>query len=91
MRYDARVDDNQAAIVDGLRKIGATVEILARVGGGVPDLLVGYQGRNYLMEVKNLKAGGKLNKKQRDWLSKWNGQHVVVTDLIDALRAIGAI
>ena len=42
MRQAAKVDDNQAAIVEALRSLGASVESLAAVGKGVPDLLVGF-------------------------------------------------
>ena len=43
-RRAARRDDNEAAIVEALRAVGASVEILGN-GDGVPDLLVGYAGR----------------------------------------------
>lgn len=41
MRRAARTDANQTAIVEALRKCGASVQSLAAVGKGVPDLLVG--------------------------------------------------
>ena len=53
VRRAARVDGNQREIVAALLKIGATVDSLAAVGGGVPDLLVGIAGRFLLLEVKN--------------------------------------
>ena len=37
-RTRGRVDQNQKDIVEGLRSVGASVEILSNVGGGVPDL-----------------------------------------------------
>ena len=49
----AKVDANQAAIVKVLRQMGASVQPLHTVGQGTPDLLVGIQGRNYLLEVVN--------------------------------------
>ncbi len=42
MRKYGKIDANQPEIVDALRSIGAHVTILAAVGGGIPDLLVGY-------------------------------------------------
>jgi hypothetical protein len=48
-KYAAKVDANQAAVVAALRKIGASVQPLHGVGAGVPDLLVGFQGRNWLI------------------------------------------
>jgi hypothetical protein len=36
-----------------LRSAGATVQSLAGVGKGVPDLLVGFKGQTLLFEVKD--------------------------------------
>jgi len=47
-----RRDQNEPDIVKALRAAGAYVQLLEQ-GGGVPDLLVGYRGRTYLVEVKN--------------------------------------
>ena len=85
----AKVDANQSAIVSQLREIGCTVQDLSRVGGGVPDLLVGFRGVNLLMEVKTAK--GKLNPRQVDWHGEWRGDAVVVRDFDDALRVIEGV
>lgn len=53
MKYHARVDANQGAIVAALRKIGCFVQSIAMVGGGVPDLLCGCRGRWHVLEVKD--------------------------------------
>ena len=53
MRKHGRTDSNQSDIVKALRKAGATVQSLADVGGGCPDLLVGYFGYCILFEVKD--------------------------------------
>ena len=47
-----RRDANQAEIVKALESVGASVLDLADVGRGCPDLLVGYAGREWLIEVK---------------------------------------
>ena len=83
----AKTDANQKAIVAVLRKAGASVQILSIVGRGFPDLLVGYRGINYLMEVKSLK--GKLNNLQLDWMGKWRGQKCIVHTVDHALERIG--
>jgi Holliday junction resolvase len=49
----AKIDANQEAVVTALRSAGATVQSLAGVGKGVPDLLVGFKGQTLLMEVKD--------------------------------------
>ena len=58
MRRAAKVDGNQAEIVSALRQVGAEVQSLASVGQGVPDLLVGFRSRNFLLECKQAKAKG---------------------------------
>jgi len=87
-RY-GRTDKNHTDIVDGLRAVGASVQSLANVGYGVPDLLVGFRGRNYLMEVKTRR--GKLRKSQVEWFDAWRGDVALVRTLDDALMIIGAM
>lgn len=94
MRRAAKVDGNQTSIVEALRAAGATVCHLHTVGRGVPDLLVGYQGENYLLEVKDSRQPAskqKLTTDERIWHEEWEGQVDVVTDEVDALTVIGAI
>lgn len=47
-RQAAKRDDNESSIVDGLRALGAFVQPLDQI-----DLLVGYRGYWYLLEVKD--------------------------------------
>lgn len=92
MRRAARTDDNQAEIVRGLRAIGATVQSLAAVGAGVPDLLVGWQGANVLLELKDaakVPSKRKLTPDQVAWHQAWRGQVATVETLKDALAALG--
>ena len=66
-----RADKNQPDIVDALRGLGASVEILSQVGKSCPDLLVGYHGINLLMEVKS--GDKRLRPEQQLWADDWNG------------------
>lgn len=94
MRRAAKVDRNQAEIVEALRRVGATVEPLHQVGKGCPDLLVGFRGRNILIEVKDWKqppSGRKLTPDQVEWHAGWKGQVAMVEDVDAALAVIGAI
>lgn len=94
MRRIAKTDSNQFAIVRVLRDVGATVQTLATVGGGCPDLLVGFRGVNYLMEVKDgekIPSARQLTKDQVDWHGAWRGCVHVVTEPVQALKIIGAI
>lgn len=92
----SRVDGNQASIVDGLRDIGATVQVLSSVRGGCPDLLVGFRGANYLLEIKpgdlaSTKRQNELTRHELGWHLHWNGQVDKVESLEQALRVIGAL
>lgn len=92
MRKHGKVDANHTAIVKALRQVGATVQSLASVGGGCPDLLVGRQGMTYLLEVKDgakKPSERKLTADELAWHLKWRGQVHVVESEKDALAAIG--
>ncbi len=90
MKY-ARTDANHHVIVDALRKVGATVQSLAAVGKGVPDLLVGWQGQNYLMEIKDgskAPSERKLTADQIKWHGDWKGRVYIVNSEDDALAVL---
>ena len=82
MRHAARTDDNQPAIIEAMRAVGAKVYYLK-----LPlDLLVWFRGRYLLMEVKD--PDGRLTKAQVEFIGSWPGEvHVVVTPQ-EALRAL---
>jgi Holliday junction resolvase len=91
----ARTDANHIQVVSALRAAGATVQSLAAVGKGVPDLLVGHQGHTLLMEVKDgdkSPSQRKLTEDQLKWHREWNGGTLAVVDGPEAaLRALGVI
>lgn len=89
MRRRAKVDDNQKEVVQALRAAGCSVQSLATTGAGVPDLLVGYGGQNYLLEVKNPQGRNRLTPAQKEWHAKWRGQCAVVRSVQEAFSAIG--
>ena len=84
-----RVDSNQAEIVADLRKCGATVLLLHEVGKGSPDILVGFRGVNYLIEIKV--PDGKLNVLQQLFYGDWRGQVAIARTSEEALHIIGAL
>lgn len=93
-RRAARVDANHDAIVSALRAAGASVQSMASLGKGTPDLLVGHQGRNLILECKDgSKPPSKreLTDDQQEWLAAWRGSVFVVLSPDDALRAIGVL
>lgn len=82
MRRAARVDATQAAIVDALRRYGASVEII-----GLPvDLAIGCNGRTVLAEVKT--ETGKLKPHQAAFLDSWRGDACVLRSESDALALV---
>jgi hypothetical protein len=78
-------DMNEARIVRALRAVGATVEFLSKKG--CPDLLVGYQGQNWLFEVKT--ESGKLTPDEIEWFDGWQGQRAIVRSADEALEMLG--
>jgi hypothetical protein len=87
MRYAARVDANQAQIVSALRAAGAYVWII-----GLPvDLLVGYKGHTFLVEVKS-GAKKRFTSLQDDFFANWSGSTLARVDGPEAaLRMIGVM
>jgi len=87
-----RVDMNQTLIVQTLRDAGASVQSLAAIGKGCPDLLVGYASENYLVEIKNPNmpiSKRNLTEDQQKWHSAWVGIINVIETPEQALRLIG--
>jgi len=100
-----RRDANEATIVIALRAVGASV--LHLDGKGVPDLLVGYEGKTHLLEVKNpnqagqpgakrgekrIKGRGVLTAEQVRAFGAWKGSTIhQVINSDEALVAIGAL
>lgn len=95
MRVAAKIDANQEQVVLALRAVGASVQTLAAVGKGVPDLLVGYQGKTLLLEVKDGRkppSARRLTEDQLKWHGAWRGGPLAVVDGPDAaLRMLGVM
>ena len=69
--------DNQNLIVKQLRKCGVSVAITSMVGKGFVDIVCGFRGRNYLIELKdgNKSASRKqLTPDEKTFHDTWNGQ-----------------
>ncbi len=82
-----KTDQNQAEIVKATRELGASVVILASVGKGCPDILVGYKNKNYLFEIKK-DSKQKLTPDQVVFHQKWKGQIHVIINLDELLKII---
>ena len=91
MKKYGRTDANQTAIVEALRKVGASVQSLSAIGDGAPDLLIGWKGHNLLLEVKDgtlPPSARRLTPDQEKWHAAWGGRVKVVKDTWEALEAL---
>ncbi len=84
-----RVDVCQTEIVAALRQIGASVWITSNLGGGFPDLAVGFRGRTYLLEVKTPPI--KLTPAEEGFHITWRGQVAIVTSAEEAMEVLNAL
>lgn len=96
-RYQVKnTDDNQKDIVTALRKIpGVSVET------DMDDILIGYRGSNYWIEIKNpvdvdkngdpYKRDSDTYRKQKKLNDYWPGHYRICTTLNQVLTEIGVI
>ena len=85
MRYANRIEANQNAIVDALRKAGASVRVISQ-GDGIPDLLVGYKNFTILMEVKDgdkVPSARKLTDAEQKFFNEWRGGMLVIVNSVE--------
>ena len=88
----ARVDENQPEIVRLLQQHFVSVQQLHMVGRGCPDIICGWQGTNYLFEIKNPKKPPnqrKLTPDELEFMHTWKGQVAVIHTAADALKIMG--
>ena len=91
MRYRARIDQNQPDITKALRHFGASVQPIHTLGKGIPDLLVGFQRRNLLFEIKDPEAPNSrqvLTPDEVAFMGAWRGQYDIVLTVDDAIRLV---
>ena len=93
LRTASRVDGNQAAIVKGLRAIGASILHLHQLKNCF-DLLVGYRGQTFIMEVKDPAqplSKRKLTEGEEAFRAEWRGSpYYVVTTIDEAISILTA-
>lgn len=75
-RHSCKVDDNQRLVVSALRAIGCLVYPMHEVGGGFPDLLVGWRGRWIPVEVKD-GAKPPSHRKLTDLQGRWHERALI--------------
>jgi hypothetical protein len=95
VRRAAKRDNNHAEIVAALRAAGCGVVDLAAVGTGVPDLVVcapTWPHTTSLIEVKDGRkppSARQLTPDQQKFHAAWRGPIAVVTNVAEALAAVG--
>jgi len=79
------------------RRLGASVEIISKVGHGCPDALVGFRGSNLIWEFKRpgepgkrvaKRQGGKLKEKQQRFVDTWMGKVETIETPEDVIRSL---
>lgn len=89
LRAAARKDGNHQLIVAALRKAGAFVYILDEP----VDLLVGYQGSSYLLELKDGRrkpSERRLTPSQQKFFDEWTGGPLAKIETIgEAFQLLG--
>lgn len=86
-----RTDANQTAIVQALRKVGCSVTITSMVGDGFPDIVVGVNGKNFLLEIKDKDQPPSkrvLTPEEKKFHEKWGGHVETVYSVDDALNIV---
>lgn len=87
-----RTDANQKEIVDRLRTLSnVSVYSTHTIGKGFPDIIVGYKGKNYMIEIKDGKKPASQRKLTADELvfhMKWKGQIATCKTFEEVLEII---
>jgi hypothetical protein len=94
MRLKSRTDDNQKLIVEQLRKLGVSVAVTSMMGKGFPDLVLGYQNKNFLIELKDgakPKSQKGLTMDEAKFFTAWKGQCDKCESLDEICKVIGII
>ncbi len=91
MRRAAKIDANQNEIVKTIRKIGATVLITSQLKNCF-DILVGCNGINYIMEIKDGSlppSKKRLTDGELKFKESWNGgEYYIVESVEQAIKII---
>jgi hypothetical protein len=86
-----RTDANQMGIVRALRQIpGVSVFETHMVGKGFPDIVIGYKGKNTLIELKAT-SKDKLTLPEQSFQLYWTGEVFVCSTLGTVLDCVGIV
>ena len=94
MRVRARKDSNHKKVVAMFRELGATVLDTAQLGFGAPDLVIAYNNKNVLVEIKDGSlppSKRKLTEDEKQFHAMWKGHIVVINDLKDVIELMQSL
>lgn len=87
-----KTDANHKKLIDMLRKIpNISVFSTHTIGKGFPDIVIGYKGLNYLIEIKDGNkppSARKLTEDEVKFHSQWKGQINVVENFGDLIKIL---
>lgn len=87
-----KTDANQLDLMKQCRKIpNLSIVSTHIIGKGFPDCIIGYKGKNYMIEIKDgnkPKSARKLTKDEIIFHEKWNGQVNIVENFDDIIKLI---
>jgi len=82
-RFGYRIDENHRVIKSAFDDLGFSVMTTAKVGAGVPDLVVAKFGKTIAVEIKT--EDGALNDDQIKFMETWLGRYRVVRSIGDVV------
>jgi hypothetical protein len=89
MRRAARRDDNEKQIIDALRRCGAYVKAIN--DDGTFDLLVAYNNRTFLIEIKDgakSPSARKLTDAEQKFHDEWPNDNLFIVNTVDEALAL---
>ena len=89
MRKRGRVDANQKTLVAAARAMGFSVAVTSAMGSGFPDIVLGKNGVNYLVEIKDgdkTPSQRKLTIDEQEFKDSWRGRYDIIESIDDLKR-----
>lgn len=87
-KYAKKVDKNQSEIINAFKQLGASVLDCSHVGGGMPDILIGYRGHTVLVEIKS-SVKAHFTEPQLKFMENWKGSAVCrINDIQGAITLV---
>jgi hypothetical protein len=87
-----KTDSNHKEILDQCRQIPQLSAFSTHIiGKGFPDIVIGYNGLNYLFEIKDgtkTKSARKLTTHESSFFCNWKGQVNIIHNIDDILEVL---